>query len=288
MIDKNGKLFGKINIIDLVIILVLVIAIAVGGMFFIRNRKTEAQTQTLIIKFYTEEVSDFVIEKVKVGDALYDADKSVDMGVITNIEINDSVTYGSISEGEYETVAKEGYSSAVITGEVVAQKNALGALIGGQQYGVGHSMVLRAGDAKIYLRVHDIGVKSEIEATETEEASKQKNVNLTLEAYEVADYIASSIKEGDLVYDHSSGIVLGTVSSIEVSPAKVYVETSDGKITTSAKEGYSSIKITAAATAEVNENGTIIIDNKKYSLGKEFNSQIGNALVEDSVVTNIE
>ena len=37
MIDKNGKVFGKINIIDLIVIVVLVLAIGVFGYVKISN-----------------------------------------------------------------------------------------------------------------------------------------------------------------------------------------------------------------------------------------------------------
>ena len=35
MIDEKGRLFGKINIVDLIVILVIVIAAVVGGMKFL-------------------------------------------------------------------------------------------------------------------------------------------------------------------------------------------------------------------------------------------------------------
>ena len=66
---KNGKLFGKINIIDLLVILVILAAIAAVAVFLFMPK---SGGDTLIMKFRIEEVDEFVAKKVHVGDELYD------------------------------------------------------------------------------------------------------------------------------------------------------------------------------------------------------------------------
>lgn len=288
----NKKVFKRINIIDLIVILVLVFAVAAAGVFFVRSRKNQEivteQTSLLVVKFYTEEVSDFVADKLEVGATLFDADKEVDMGSITNFEIGNAIVYGGIDAGSYEVVHKEGYKSVTITGEVQGVKNATGALIGGEQYGVGHSMTLRAGDAKIYLRVYDIGVKSDVESVEKETAQKQKKIEVTYETNEVKGYIADSIKVGDKLADMSNGIKLGTITSVDVDAAKVYVETAGGNIVVSDKPGYNSIVIKGEVNGEILENGVLRIGNKEYNIGKEFVLSVGNVMVHDMGISKIE
>ena len=288
MIDKNGKIFGKINIIDLIVILIIIAAVAAGGLFVVRNRRKSANQEKLIMKFYAEEVSDFVTDKLKEGSALYDDDNSIGLGKIIKFEINDSVTYGGVSEGQYTMVTKEGYKSVVITGELMGEKNELGAIVGGHQYGVGHSMVLRAGDAKIYLRVYDIAEKNEFMEYEKQQADKEKTIVVGFEADEVEDFVAQAIHVGDQIYDSSSGVVLGSVDSIEVAPAKVYVERADGSIALSSKEGYSSIKIVGRALGYLTENGGAMIDKKEYNLSKSFTMRAGKSIMEEIKVTSIE
>lgn len=289
---KNGKVFGKINVIDFIVILVVVCAIAAAGMFFIRNRRQSEvaveQTDRLVMKFYTEELSDFVAEKLEEGVILFDADKEVELGVATNIEIGNSVVYGGINAGSYEVVNKEGYKSAVITGEVDGIKNENGALIDGVQYGVGHSMTLRAGDAKIYLRVYDIGVKKDIETAEQENAKKMQTVEITYEANELKSYAAECIKVGDELCDMSNGTKLGNVTQVNVGEARVYVETDSGKIVVSDKPGYNSIEIKGEVTGEILENGILKIGDKEYNIGKEFILRSGNVIINDIGVSKIE
>lgn len=284
---KNGKIFGKLNIIDAVIILVLVAGIALAGVFFVKKKVSAPKTDVLVMKFYTEEVSDFVVEHLEVGNPLYDGDQKIDLGVTTNVEIADSIAYGGLSGGSYEMVNKEGYKSALITGEVVGEKNELGAVIDGFQYGIGHSMVLRSGDAKIYLRVYDIGLKSEIEANEKEEASNQKTIVVGLEANEVNNVAANSIKVGDEIYDTTKGVVLGKITSFELSDAKVYNTTADGREVVSSKEGFSTVKILAEVTGELTENGALNLEGKTYHLAQDLQLRAGNAVLDYGYITDI-
>lgn len=68
MIDDRGRLFGVINIIDLIVIL-LVVVVAVG--FFYRGRNVEvAQTQTATVKVLCPYLRPEVAEQIHEGDQL--------------------------------------------------------------------------------------------------------------------------------------------------------------------------------------------------------------------------
>ena len=55
MIDKNGKLFGKVNLIDLLIVIVLVALVGfLGYRFLIRDDTGVVNTQTVYISFTDE------------------------------------------------------------------------------------------------------------------------------------------------------------------------------------------------------------------------------------------
>ncbi|MBE7025514.1 MAG: DUF4330 domain-containing protein [Ruminococcaceae bacterium] len=157
LIDKNGKVFGKINIIDLLVLIVLVAAIIVVGARFLLPK--QKNTQTIEMQFYLEEVDEWVADKISEGNSLYDGTYEVDLGTVTKVEREQSIAWGLNQNGEYVQSSRDGFCSLTITGEVEGQKTAIGAKVNGEIYGVGHSMVLYAGDAKLYLRVHDIRVK---------------------------------------------------------------------------------------------------------------------------------
>ncbi len=156
IIDKKGKLFGKINIIDFLILVVILLAIVVVGARFIKPAGGDAET--IQMQFYIEEVDNWVAEKVQVGDALYDGTYELSLGTVTAVETSEPRTWGLTQDGQYVLAPREGYCSLTVTGRMQGKKTETGAEIDGNRYGVGHSMVLYAGDAKMYLRVHDISV----------------------------------------------------------------------------------------------------------------------------------
>jgi len=87
MIDRNGKLFGKISIIDLGII-ILILAFAAGvyvkfGVLDQTNTSTTSETITYTVKISA--VRGLYYQQLKVGDAVYEGDNGTNIGVITDI-----------------------------------------------------------------------------------------------------------------------------------------------------------------------------------------------------------
>ena len=160
IIDKDAKLFGKINIIDFFIILA-VFAVAVfaflklsGGSSVTVINSTEEKT--IEMKFYVPDVENFRVEAMAVGDNLYDDSKNLFLGKITNLDIQDAAIFNADAQGNTIKSNKEGYSSMEITTELRATPFENGILIAGNRYGVGHSLTIRAGKSFIYLRISGV------------------------------------------------------------------------------------------------------------------------------------
>ncbi len=269
---KNGKLFGKINLIDFLVILVLVVAVAAVALFILKPKDGQ---DTLVMKFRIEEVDEFVAEKVNVGDALYDDTYSLDLGYVTDIELDDSISYGNATNGVYTAGTREGYYSMVITGECKGDKTKLGAEIGGKKYGVGHTFVLRAGDAKLYLRVYDIQLKEDVEKEESNKVEEVlTDVKVTLYAPEVESFVAESVKTGAKVKNVDRNGKLGTVSNIVLAESESYYETADG-IKAGSVENFNAVTVECSAQGKITEDG-VEVDGKVYCIGDEFIARIGN------------
>lgn len=271
---KNGKLFGKINIIDFLAVLAVIAVIAAAAVFVLRPKDGG---DTLVMKFRIEEVDGFVAKKVHVGDELYDDTNLQDIGVVTDVELSDSISYGQVNDSVYTLTSKEGYYSMIITGEVKGRKTKLGAEIGGKKYGVGHSMVLRAGDAKMYLRVYDIALKDENGEIETDDNTKNLvPITMTFYAEVTPEYVANNIKAGDKVVDAARrSTELGVIDTVETGDAVVFVETETG-ILESSKPGYASVTLTTKVEAEKADGG-VKIGERVYSVGDEIDMRAGSS-----------
>ncbi len=158
MIDKNGKLFGKVNLIDLIIILVVLL---VAGFFILRGTGvigggSDGETTQVRISFFGAEVPDFVVDYLHAGDSVYDHTEEVTLGTVESWETGEPSGYESVINGEVQEVSREGFVSVKLTILADAVMGEHGATIGGELYGVGHTLSLYAGQSKMYLKISAI------------------------------------------------------------------------------------------------------------------------------------
>lgn len=88
MIDKNGRLFSKISIIDLLII-VLVLVLAVGLTYRVKNKAVLAGNSTFKVVLKVEDVRDYTVDAVQVGDVIYEQHANK-IGVVSDVSYTDA------------------------------------------------------------------------------------------------------------------------------------------------------------------------------------------------------
>lgn len=123
--DQNGRLFGVISVIDLLVIAVVaVLAVAL----YMKNHvldTTSTSTGNTPITFTMEcyNVRDYVVQAIQVGDAVYDKDRSSGgaIGKVTKIEQLPSGNITELSDGTIAMVSAEGCTNLRITVEGVGQ-----------------------------------------------------------------------------------------------------------------------------------------------------------------------
>ena len=111
LIDRNGRLFGKVSIIDIVVVLmVLVMALA----FYVKNDKLDAGNINVVetpITFTVavENVAKNVGDALEVGDLVYDKDRSANgaIGKIVAIEKLPCEVTTQLFNGTYAMVTNE-------------------------------------------------------------------------------------------------------------------------------------------------------------------------------------
>lgn len=84
MIDRKGRLFGKINIIDLLFLLILIIAV-VGGISRFRNSSISVENVTEgKMTLLVDDIRAISAENIVEGEELYSYDKGVYFGKIVS------------------------------------------------------------------------------------------------------------------------------------------------------------------------------------------------------------
>lgn len=161
MIDKNGKLFGKVNLIDLIIVLILASLAVFAVLKFATPGDTNSEAAQIKLTLFCEETPDYVTEYIEQGAPVYDSKEGVTIGTIESFETGDPIGYETKEDEsdkvEYQ-VSRDGYSSVTLIVDATGVSGVNGVTVNGVLYGVGHTMTVYAGEAKLYLRVKGIEV----------------------------------------------------------------------------------------------------------------------------------
>jgi hypothetical protein len=158
MIDKNGKLFGKISVIDILVVALVLVASVFFVTRYLSTRSSALNAggalDTLEIKFYAEEVNDFVVDSISVGDAAKEMAQYASFGTITDIRTAPSITWVSDSDGNlYASPKEDKYFSVTVTLEAKGKIDATGFTLDGTTYFVGKTVILYLGKAGFQGRI---------------------------------------------------------------------------------------------------------------------------------------
>ncbi|MDD5603331.1 MAG: DUF4330 domain-containing protein [Eubacteriales bacterium] len=159
IIDSKGKLFGKVSIIDILIILI-VLGAAAGLLYkFTRSDTPTFMTKqdSLRIEFYVEEALSETATAIKSGDNVREFVQNTSFGKVTEVSTGESVFYAADAEGKMQLSSKKGYSSLRITMEakgVYKEHEAI--IVESSEYFIGSYITLRVGQTAVYGRITDI------------------------------------------------------------------------------------------------------------------------------------
>lgn len=115
-IIENKKLFGKINVIDILIVIILLAVLALCYAIF-GNKGTAIQNgQMYTFQYEMQNIILTTANSIKVGDKVYDNETNAYIGEVTNVEISNcqqiNVNYDT---NEYISVDVPGKYNALIT-----------------------------------------------------------------------------------------------------------------------------------------------------------------------------
>ncbi|MDO4563740.1 MAG: DUF4330 family protein [Clostridia bacterium] len=149
----------RFNAIDAVVLVVILVAAAFAVYRFMLPNVTTSESSTYVITYYGDEVPEFSAGVIEVGDSVSDEQKNSTLGVVTDVKLGPSDSYAANSAGEFVKGPKEGYNSIYLTTEVQGNDYEHGVVVASSKYGVGHSLTLRVGKGKIWVRIYDIQKK---------------------------------------------------------------------------------------------------------------------------------
>ena len=157
---KNGKLFGKLNIIDLLIILIVLAALAFVGLRYLRPDSSghAAAPDKVRITFFAKDAPILLWDQGErqMGGPVSDHDTSNYLGVLTSYVPEEAYIYALDQDsGEMVRVlsSTECFLTFACEGEGYISDDGL--RINGVQYSIGGTYVIRAGQTRISCRLAD-------------------------------------------------------------------------------------------------------------------------------------
>lgn len=121
LIDNNGRLFGKISIIDVLVILVVA---AMGAALYLKTNhneitSTSTSNDTITYQVLVSGVRTYVSDAIRVDDPMYDMDRSSggSLGTIKNIEVMEASKLAEFHDGTLEMAPMEDAVSLLLTVE---------------------------------------------------------------------------------------------------------------------------------------------------------------------------
>ena len=158
IIDKNARLFGKVNIIDFFLVIGL-IGLIVFGVLQMRSGEDGpilsigGETREYIVTFFTDETFDFNTRGINIGDNVFDHIPNFFLGTVYAVEVGPSIVWNTDQHGNSVRSTKEGHYAISICIRITGTPDEHGFFVSGQRYGVGISRTIRAGANAIPMRV---------------------------------------------------------------------------------------------------------------------------------------
>lgn len=173
--EKQNKL--KFNIVDVIVLLVLLAGIVFVALRFIgfgsgantdpasspeptssasHDPDDDPEETEYIITFYASEVADYIVDHLWVDSPLTDDSITLDLGTLVDFETGPARFSSAAADGHLVISELEGYSSVYLMGRALGADNGFGVTVDGLRLEIGHSMVLRTKEAKLWVYVYDI------------------------------------------------------------------------------------------------------------------------------------
>ena len=119
LIDRNGRLFGKVSVIDLIVVaVVLVLAVALNMKNnHLSHTSTSVTNDPITYQVLVSGSRNYVADAVREGDLMFDQDRSSggSLGKILSIEVLPGSKMAELNDGTVEVIPAEDCVNLLLT-----------------------------------------------------------------------------------------------------------------------------------------------------------------------------
>lgn len=143
--NKNGKLFGKISIIDIIVVVcIVVLAFGLYAKFTSSSDAvTSSEKANIEFVYKVKSVRDYTVDGFRKGGPLYDSDTKEYMGEVVGVTTEPARMQVSLVDGTYTDLEIPNKYDAYVTVRVSGKYNSLGYYTNDNKY-IGAGSTLNA------------------------------------------------------------------------------------------------------------------------------------------------
>ncbi len=150
-LDENGRIFGKLNILDVIIVAFIVLVLVFGGLYFAKSG--DSASDKVKVKYTVEVLAKDAeyVEHIVVGENVVDGVTKQDMGKIVDFYTKDAIQLNE-NRVERKFVASKipGKFDVYVTMELDADIKYPDIISGGEEIKIGSEVALRAESAAMH------------------------------------------------------------------------------------------------------------------------------------------
>lgn len=136
ILDDKGRLFGLINIVDLFILVIVVLAIVFGAKRYFTKPDESTMMKPAKLTFEINDVRQVTVDTIKVGHQLYWADRNTPLGEI--VEVNHIPFERPIEQnGQWVNMPVPGKYAVTFVIDAMVKDDGNAFWLGGEQIRVG-------------------------------------------------------------------------------------------------------------------------------------------------------
>lgn len=144
IIDEKGRLFGRLNVIDLAgILVVLLVAAWAAYKFLVVNPRYAVTTRPYLLQVLVEEVREYTLQELKEGLVVKEGDSNQIFGKIISRQVRPARRYVETADGRVTLAEVPDKFDVILTLECEAQVSPGAVTIGGQEVRVGFNPALK-------------------------------------------------------------------------------------------------------------------------------------------------
>lgn len=161
MINKDGKLFGKISIVDIVVVLIIVVlAIGIYSRFGSSTRAAVSSGEKIECTFIVRNVREYTKDALMKRGPLYDKTSREYIGEITEVKAEDGMYKVNMADGSFKSVVPEERYNVFVTVEFTGKSGDNGYYTAANKFlGVGSSVIIDSKYAECESTVYAIEQK---------------------------------------------------------------------------------------------------------------------------------